>query len=152
MQKITISLVLCFVSLNCFSGQWFKDQESDCAVWGEHEQPIVSVSWSGDCLDGKAHGNGSMEVYIENIPFSRYEGEYKAGKAHGFGVLVSPDQSRYEGQFRENVMHGHGVIISKDGKRLEGEYYDGFPHGKLIATTPDGETVEMEFKNGRRVK
>lgn len=151
MKPITI-LCLCSLTLNCFAGQWFKDEESGCSVWGEHEQPIVSVSWSGDCVDGKAQGQGIMEVFIDNIPFSHYEGEYQAGKAHGYGVLVSPDQSRYEGYFENNLMHGQGVIISSDGKRLEGEYYHGFPNGKLIATTPSGETVEMEFKNGRRVK
>ena len=152
MRKITLLLYLMAISLNCHAGQWFRDQESGCQVWSEHEQPIVSISWSGDCVDGKADGQGIMQVYIDNIPFSHYEGSYKAGKADGYGVLVSPDQSRYEGHFKENLMHGHGVIISSDGKRLEGEYVNGFPHGKLMATNPDGETVEMEFKNGRRVR
>lgn len=132
--------------------QWFKDPRTGCAVWDENPQPIVTIYWSGDCVDGKASGTGVLQVHIDGIPFSLYEGEYKAGKAHGYGVLTAPDDSRYEGQFRDNKMHGHGVVISVDNKRLEGNFLNGIPHGAFTQILPDGTSGEIEFDQGRRIK
>ncbi len=134
------------------AGEWFRDPDTGCAVWGEHPQPLVTVHWSGDCVDGKASGKGLMEVIIDGIPFSQYEGEYRAGKAEGYGILISPDQSRYEGEFRDNIMHGRGVLISSDGQRLEGTFHKGLPHGKMILTRPDSTSRELEFEYGRRTR
>ena len=61
--------------------EWFLDPDTGCAVWGEHPQPIVKIHWSGECVDGKASGKGFMEVFIDGLPFSTYEGEYREGKA-----------------------------------------------------------------------
>ena len=131
---------------------WFADPDTGCRVYGEQDQPIVSVYWSGDCVDGKASGEGQLEILIDSKPFSNYQGEMQQGKAHGYGVLVSPDNSRYEGEFRNNRMHGQGVIISSDGKRLEGTYYEGLPHGTMTVVTPDGHDRQIEFRHGQRVK
>jgi hypothetical protein len=132
--------------------EWFQDPDTGCTVWGDHSQPIVKIHWSGDCVDGKASGKGLMEVFIDGIPFSSYEGEYRDGKADGYGVLNTPGEARYEGEFKNNNMHGHGVIISVDGKRLEGNYLNGLPHGTMVVTSPDGTRVEIEFDHGNRVK
>ena len=132
--------------------EWFQDPDTGCAVWGDQPQPIVKIHWSGDCVDGKASGNGLMEVFIDGLPFSTYEGEYRDGKAEGYGVLNTPGAARYEGEFKNNNLHGHGAIISPDGKRMEGDYVNGMPDGTIVITSPDGTKVEMEFDHGRRVK
>jgi len=148
----TIFIALCFFLSNSLqAGEWFKDPETGCAVWSDHPQPIVTVYWSGDCVDGNANGKGILKVLIDQIPFSSYEGEYKEGKAHGYGVLITPDKSRYEGEFKNNRMHGHGIIKSNDGKQIEGNFINGNPHGILKITQPDGTTVELEFDNGKRM-
>lgn len=150
---VKAALALYCLCLPCpLLAEWFNDPETGCAVWGEHSQPIVTVSWSGECVDGKASGKGVMEVFIDNIPFSRYEGDYKEGKVDGYGVLTTPGESRYEGEFKGNNMHGHGVVISTDGKRLEGNYLNGVPHGAFTLTTPEGASTGMEFDHGRRIK
>lgn len=147
-----IIVMLCISAINqSQAGEWFKDPETNCAVWSDYPQPIVTVYWSGDCVDGKADGKGILKVLIDKIPFSSYEGEYKKGKAHGYGILITPDDSRYEGEFKNNRMHGHGVIKSIDGKRLEGNFINGNPHGILKITQPDGTIVELEFDNGKRI-
>jgi hypothetical protein len=133
-------------------GVWFTDPETGCRVYGEQDQPLVSVFWSGDCVDGRASGEGQLEILIDGIPFSTYQGEMRQGKAHGYGILASPDNSRYEGEFRNNRMHGQGVIISSDGKRLEGTYHEGLPHGTMTVVTPDGQSRQIEFQHGQRVK
>lgn len=135
-----------------FAGNWFADPETGCKVYGEHEQPVVTVYWDGDCVDGKANGEGLLRVLIDNIPFSTYEGELRQGIAQGYGVLISPDNSRYEGEFKDNRMHGQGAIISTDGKKLEGTYDNGLPHGVMTITAPGADPVEVEFSHGRRIR
>lgn len=147
--RIALFGLLCSTTAHA---EWFVDEDTGCKVWGEHPQPIVKVHWSGDCVDGKASGEGLMEVFIDGFPFSRYEGEYKEGKAEGHGVLVTPDDARYEGEFSDNNMHGHGVIISPDGKRLEGTFVNGVPDGVFSLTAPEGKKVEIEFKQGIRIR
>lgn len=133
-------------------GTWFTDPDTGCKVYGKQEQPIVSVHWSGDCVDGRASGQGVLRVLIDSVPFSTYEGELVDGKASGKGILTSPDGSRYEGEFLNNEMHGQGAIISSDGKRLEGTYKHGLPHGTMTVVTPDGNRRQMLFENGRRIR
>ncbi|MBM2830014.1 MAG: hypothetical protein HW411_804 [Gammaproteobacteria bacterium] len=144
--------LLCLCLPSPSRAEWFKDPETGCAVWGEHSQPIVTVYWSGECVDGKASGKGIMQVHIDKMPFSKYEGDYKEGKADGYGVLTTPGESRYEGEFKDNNMHGYGVVISTDGKRLKGNYLNGIPQGTFTLTTPDGPSTEMEFDHGKRIK
>ncbi len=148
----TLLILLCLCTPPVLQAdEWFKDPETGCAVWSDNPQPIVTIYWSGDCLEGKASGKGVLRVSIDSIPFSRYEGEYKDGKAHGYGVLTTPGDSRYEGEFNNNKMHGHGAIISADGKRIEGDFLDGNPHGILTITQPDGTSTELKFDHGKRV-
>ena len=84
-----------------------------------------------------------------------YQGEYKDGKAHGFGVLFESDGTTYSGQWQNDEQHGHGVqfwsnengnmkydgdfVDSKktgngrfdhDGDYYDGEFVDGLFHGK----------------------
>ncbi len=136
-----LGILLLLFSSMLAAGDWFSDPDSGCQVYAEHKQPIVTVYWDGDCVNGKASGQGVLRVHIDNIPFSTYEGELREGKAHGYGILISPDNSRYEGEFRENRMHGRGAIISVDGKRLEGIYHEGLPHGVMTISAPGAATT-----------
>lgn len=143
---------LCCLPVTAQAESWFTDPETGCKVYGEHQQPIVTVYWDGDCVDGVANGAGQLRVHIDEIPFCTFDGTLINGKAQGHGVLISPDNSRYEGEFRDNKMHGHGAIISIDGKKLEGNYEQGMPHGLMIISAPGKEPVEVEFHQGRRVR
>jgi hypothetical protein len=42
-----------------------------CKVWNPNPQPNESVTWSGECINGKAHGNGILIWYKNGIEFSR---------------------------------------------------------------------------------
>ena len=150
-RRLLVFLVL-VLPFELMAGGWFEDPETGCKIYGEHTQPIVTVYWDGDCVDGKAEGKGLLRVHIDDIPFSTYEGEVRQGMAHGYGILISPDNSRYEGEFKDNKMHGHGAIISVDGKRLEGTYHNGLPHGVMTISAPGTEDIEVEFKHGRRIR
>lgn len=59
----------------------------------------------------------------------KYQGSYKNGKLHGWGVLTSTDDGKYEGNFENNKPHGQGVLTLPDGKRYEGNFKNGKFHG-----------------------
>ena len=77
-------------------GRWQAlENNPSCAVWSASSQPIVIVTWSGACVDGKAQGRGAevARVLIDGEwQTEEYTGEMKNGKKHGRGVYVwGPD-------------------------------------------------------------
>jgi hypothetical protein len=49
-----------------------------------------------------------------------YEGQWKAGKMHGVGLLRSRNGDVYEGEFENNKMQGVGVFSRANGDRYMG--------------------------------
>jgi hypothetical protein len=45
--------------------------DKGCKVWNPNPQPNESVTWSGECINGKAHGNGILIWYKNGIESSR---------------------------------------------------------------------------------
>lgn len=43
---------------------------------------------------------------------SRYEGEFRNGKAHGNGVEYLANGDKYTGQFEKDLKHGAGIYHS----------------------------------------
>ncbi|KAF4731918.1 hypothetical protein FOZ62_019086, partial [Perkinsus olseni] len=67
---------------------------------------------------GRPSGRGSLFIDESKRPPALYEGEWKAGRFHGEGVLVQND-STYTGQWFEGRMHGKGML------KQPGATYDG---------------------------
>ncbi|EDO41562.1 predicted protein [Nematostella vectensis] len=58
-----------------------------------------------------------------------YCGEWRNGKAHGYGICTGPKgQARYEGSWH-NGFELSGVYVWPNGHRYEGEWYCGKRHG-----------------------
>ena len=51
------------------------------------------------------HGKGK---YTKNGGI--YEGDWKNGKANGFGIYLYSDGSRYEGHWKNHMKHGKGEL------------------------------------------
>ena len=77
----------------------------------------------------------------------RFVGEYREGVA-STGVMTYPDGERYEGQFRGGIPDGVGVATWPDGTRYEGEWQDWNQHGQGVLTIPDGRRIEGEWRDG----
>ena len=103
---------------------------------------MLSFTYEGDIVDGKAHGNGVCKY--ENG--DTYDGEWQAGKKHGHGVLAWadghticdpngqrchdwPNGGKYIGGFHAGRQHGIGVFVDPYGKR---QAPSRFRHGLLI--------------------
>jgi hypothetical protein len=103
-------------------------------------------------------GHGRMIWFERFDDGDFYEGEFKAGKAHGYGKMVWKDSTKFniksiEGDFSYNNPEGFAKIIYKDGDIYEGEIISpGVPNGKgKIYYKKTGNTYIGTFVNGKRV-
>jgi hypothetical protein len=127
---------------------WIADSRTGCRVWSALPLPGLTISWSGACESGLAQGQGVAQWYRDGKPGSRYEGEYRDGKANGHGVLTGSG-NRYEGEFRDNYPNGRGLFTYASGNRYEGEVRDGKRHGKGVYSFASGDRHEGEFRDGK---
>lgn len=74
----------------------------------EVKDPRLNKRYEGECIKGKAQGVG--KAWGES---DYYEGAFKAGKLHGYGVYTWGDGSVYKGDFKKGKMEGEGILIKK---------------------------------------
>ncbi|CBZ50150.1 putative MORN repeat-containing protein [Neospora caninum Liverpool] len=96
-------------------------------------------SHPGEQLDQRAGDNASDSSRVI------YEGEYKNGKRHGFGVLIRPCGSRFEGYFVDDAANGPGKFIHPSGDVYEGQWKDNQAHGTGTFTHSDGSSYEGQW-------
>ena len=77
----------------------------------------------------------------------RYEGEFRNGLMHGWGVYVSKLGDRYEGRFENDIRHGQGTLSTTSGERFTGTYVNGIRHGRGSLTRSDGTRYAGDFRN-----
>ncbi|QBZ81296.1 morn repeat incomplete domain containing protein [Pandoravirus celtis] len=145
------------------------------------------VYW-GDLFNGRPDGYGLMlnmpgKRYLEPArtsddagvqPTSRYEGHWKAGKMHGYGIKVdfdgdvydgdweagkkngygryvwADDKSIYEGEWKRDQRHGHGTMTYVDGRQYKGQWHEDQTHGYGGCVWPDGAIYRGGWKKGWR--
>ncbi len=56
---------------------------------------------------------------------SKYDGEWKGNKRHGYGVWFRPDGMRYEGYWQDDKPNGQGTLTYPDGRMCNGDWKDG---------------------------
>ena len=94
---------------------WIKDQITGCAVWGGDAPAAAEdiVSWSGDCEDGKASGDGVISWFAEGALYGRYKGEMRDGRIDGIGRLqyrLDEGFITISGKFDEGAPHGAAAV------------------------------------------
>lgn len=52
----------------------------DCLVYSPNPIPNETITWSGDCIDGKASGSGELTWYLHGEATGLYTGEFSEGK------------------------------------------------------------------------
>ena len=126
---------------------WSFTQGRPCHVWNDGRRDYEPFTWWGDCVDGKASGEGRL---IWHTRYGRYvyEGSMEAGRQHGNGTLVRSDGSRYEGEWHHGKRHGIGIYTWAAGHRYEGGWRDDRPHGFGTATFADGDVHQGEWRQG----
>lgn len=119
--------------------------------------------YEGEVRQGVLDGQGKLTLYmegnsrLEGLSRCGYEGEWRDGKYHGWGILDAAIGDRYEGEFRNGLAGpsgaiDYGVNFSEpqgDWKRYEGEVGSDGAHGRGILWFRDGGYYEGEFANGK---
>ena len=62
---------------------WILDARTDCAVWNWNPLPNESMTWSGECRDGRAYGPGVVQWFQHDVPTEAVIGEYRDGRLRG---------------------------------------------------------------------
>ena len=60
--------------------------------------------------------------------FSRYKGDWKRNRPHGFGRLFQY-HVEYEGMWKDGCPHGPGFIIYDNLHFVDGLFYEGYTKG-----------------------
>ncbi len=77
----------------------------------------------------------------------RYEGEFRNGLMHGWGLYVSKLGDRYEGMFENDLRNGRGTQTTTSGDRYTGMFVSGIRHGLGSQTQSDGSRYAGDFRN-----
>ena len=85
-------------------------------------EPNISITWSGECYHGLAHGQGILQWYQGGKPIARYEGEMKDGLANGSGKISYANGPRYEGEWQNGERYGRGTFTFANGARYTGDF------------------------------
>ncbi|XP_037136637.1 alsin-like isoform X2 [Syngnathus acus] len=94
------------------------------------EGRFKDAQYSGSWLAGRVHGRGTMRW-----PDGRtYTGNFTNGLEDGFGECMIPDKllnkaGCYQGHWRDGKIHGFGVYRYANGEVYEGCFNDGQRHG-----------------------
>ena len=96
---------------------------------------------------GMPHGSGRM-IYQEDK--RTYDGEWRHGRWHGYGMATFANGDKYQGEYRFDQRHGKGRYEWKDGRIYDGNFREDKRHGTGKFTWPDGAVYEGDFKDGQR--
>lgn len=111
----------------------------------EVRDPDLQGLYTGDCMNGRAHGRG--RVLAGKPGQGSYEGEFRYGFAHGQGRKQFPNGDVYEGQWIDGVMnisgrYDFGPGSPWHGDRYEGQWLDGVRQGMGRYTWVFGDVYE----------
>ena len=99
--------------------------------------------WIKDQYDGKGKIKFSAGSIVE------YDGEFAKGKMTGKGTAIFRDGSKYEGNWKANKMNGNGVLFDPQANtKITGKWKDGKMEGGISLMVENGNTFSGSLKGG----
>ena len=146
-----------------------------CHVWNPTLQVEETVTWSGECADGLAHGPGTLNwTWLElpygwrDLPFDylgsisseeresfraseEATGSLKLGRTHGRWVIdPGPGTGVWEGLYVDGKEHGWWTVTYHNGGVTEGFYESGRERGNWSMSFPNGTSMVGPLKEGKK--
>ena len=151
---LTVFLMALIVSPARGQVKWLIATNQPCQVYNPRPGEYQKVTWLGDCLGGKASGEGTIRWWDADGNLKRfYDGDVRNGKMHGRGQMVFTDDRRYyKGEWQNGNGHGWGIMTWTNGNRYEGQWQNGYPHGKGTKTygrNPRHAYYDGGWRNGK---
>ena len=132
-------------------GKWALESQPDCYVWNPNVSRARSVRWTGECIDWRADGAGTLYWKGGSNPWDGHAestGLLRDGKHTGPWV-VHYYKAVAEGSFQDGERHGRWVFRHDDGSRDEGEYVNGLQHGRWNTYKSDGSLIaRTDYEHG----
>ncbi len=161
---------VCSADSGSTRGHWLLDPQTHCYVFYTDPHPADSVTWSGECANRVASGQGTATftdrgrfaeavsgnfqggaaegaVRVNWADGSHFDGFESAGRFNGKGTLTTAKGDRFDGQWVNDRMAGQGVILWANGDRYEGALKDSKADGRGMQVWADGHKYEGEWKN-----
>ena len=132
MRRILLTCLSVLFSTQLYAGEWLVDGDSDCKIWSPDPfGPTETITYTSECVDGKAHGKGSLTVYDNGKKSRYYEGEFKNGKwQQGKGSLTKykngSEISYHKGELKNGVFP-EDRNTGKDGNKYSGSNLTSTP-------------------------
>ena len=150
---------------------WMRDPHSGCWVYYRWSvAAITDISWSGQCVDSRASGEGTLTVTMlhevetfsgnfENGLLSGHgtnssstgyhaTGDFRQGGLNGPGIADWASGMHYEGSFLNHSFSGRGKLTWPGGDSYEGNFFFGSPHGEGTLIYADGWQFRGDFSGG----
>ncbi|MDD5360782.1 MAG: hypothetical protein PHN88_01515 [Ignavibacteria bacterium] len=126
MKQILLVLFL-LISINAFpqTGQYIKDSKTGCMIWSYEYSLGAGISWTGDCKNNYAEGNGTLLCYEDGKLAAEYTGQMKGGKFNGKGKYSIFGLGVMEGDFTDGLLNGKGAIYFDNGGKTIGNFVNG---------------------------
>ena len=118
-----------------YEGIW-EDKFTGKGIIYYADENVYEGEW-GEKLR-QPNGEGKMTYTSMN---ASYEGGWKNGLKHGYGILYFGDEKSYEGEWLDDKKNGKGSIIYDNGDVYDGEWKKDNIYGKGTFTSDKGNIV-----------
>ena len=100
-------------------------QRPGCYVWNPLPQTDETVTWTGGCDGGFAHGTGTLTWAVSGSEQQTEIGRFTAGRRNGHWVVREANGDSVEGPIVNGKWNGRWVLRRADGSVEEHLYADG---------------------------
>lgn len=138
MKRMILVCWLCLAATSVYAeGGWVADKKTGCQFWiPENSLANISATWSGECKNGKAYGDGELKWNTSRNK-TVLTGFMESGMCSRNCSLVIHGGNKYSGDFQQNIPSGDVTIIFQDGSKYIGKCKNGLPSGEGIHTGID---------------
>jgi hypothetical protein len=119
----TIVSFLCVAQT--LSGQFLTDKRTGCKIVDEKYWESDSVTWSDQCKNNLAEGQGILIWYQNKKVVATYNGKMSKGYPNGKGKYVIDGYGTMEGNFTNGWLNGHGKVVFVNNSKIEGNFLNG---------------------------
>ena len=123
-------------------GIWRSTYNDGIQKYGTFTSHEGTHKYVGETEGFHFHGKGKFEY-----PGYTYDGDFKMGVRHGYGVFTKHDVFFYAGNWVDNKRQGYGVSVNKQ-HTYKGMHYNDLRHGKGELIYNHGYTYKGTFFEG----
>ena len=104
-------------------------------------------SYAGDFMIGKFEGRGILEFTADRYQGDHYQGEFKNGLKHGFGMYFFANGDKYVGEYQFGKREGKGTYSFSNGKPALSGVWSNNALVTKMTNSPDASKKVNDLQN-----